>query len=256
MGLTKLIADLDSHLKNEENELEILRNLLLSNKISQSTFDLVEKKIKLKISLATNLKESLEAEDVYWQNSCSDAAQILELLLIEFRHRFLLGEIGEDELTQKNAVISQGLMALTNKEVPKVSENTSELEPAQPLQTTLEQQTLQPLHALHESITKQGIEEATVSSVVDREEKVAEPAEPKSISDDRQTNNKRRRPLNKEPPELDASTGSIMHCMNPWKPECRNTDIELSIYYKGRSTPICHKCWEDISDKNVEWSSL
>lgn len=253
MGLTKLIVDLDSHLRNEEKELEILRNLLLSNKISQSTFDLVEKKIKLKISLATNLKEALEAEEVYWQNRCLDVAQMLELLLIEFRHRFLLGEIGEDELTHKNAVISQGLMALTNKEVPKVSENTSGLKPAQPLQTTLEQQTLR---TLHESITKQGIEEATVSYVVDREEKVAEPAEPKSISDDGQTNNKRRRPLNKEPPELDASTGSIMHCMNPWKPECRNTDIELSIYYKGRSTPICHKCWEDISDKNVEWSSL
>jgi len=250
MGLTKLIVDLDSHLKNEEKELEILQNLLLGNKISQSTFDLVEKKINLKISLATNLKEALEAEEGDWQNSCSDAAQILELLLIELGHRFLLGEIGEDKLTQKNTVISQGLMALTNKEV---SENTSKQEPAQLLQTPLEQQTPQ---TLQESVTKQEIKEATVSSIVDLEEKVAEPAETKNVSNGEQPVNRRRKPLSKEPPELDTSMGSTIHCMNPWKPECRNTDIELSIYYKGRSTPICHKCWEDISDKNVEWSSL
>jgi len=44
------------------------------------------------------------------------------------------------------------------------------------------------------------------------------------------------------------------HCMNPWKPDCRRTDIKLSIYYNGRFLPICRKCWSEISEKNIEWT--
>jgi hypothetical protein len=44
------------------------------------------------------------------------------------------------------------------------------------------------------------------------------------------------------------------HCMNPWKPNCRRTDIKLSIYYNGRFLPICRKCWSEISEKNIEWT--
>ena len=248
MGLTKLIADLDSHLKAGEKELEALRNLLLSNGISQSTFELVEKKINYKTSLITDLREALVAEEDYWQNSFSDATRILELLLVEFEHKHLLGRIGEEELTQKNTVINLGLTTLTNREA---SVNTLIREPAQPLQTTLEQ------HAIQESTTKQETEEKTSIPLVLNEEKDdVEPIQTKRTSNNGNASNKRKRPLTKEPPELDASISSTVHCMNPWKPGCRNTDIELSIYYKGRPTPICRKCWEDISDKNVEWTSL
>jgi|GEM_PF-828234 len=44
------------------------------------------------------------------------------------------------------------------------------------------------------------------------------------------------------------------HCMNPWKPNCRRTDIKLSIYYNGRFLPICRRCWSEISEKNIEWT--
>jgi hypothetical protein len=248
MGLTKLIADLDSHLDAGEKEREALRNLLLSNKISQSTFDLVEKRINYKTSLVTDLKEALVAEEDYWQKSLSDATRILELLLVEFEHKHLLGRIGEEELTHKNTIINLGLKTLTNQET---SENIMIQEPAQPLQTTLEQ------HAIQEITTKQETEETPFTPTVLNEEKEdIKPIQAKRTSNNGHASNKRKRPLTKEPPELDSSVGSIVHCMNPWKPECRSTDIELSIYYKGRSTPICRKCWEDISDKNIEWSSL
>ncbi|MEM2092230.1 MAG: hypothetical protein QXR59_02960 [Candidatus Bathyarchaeia archaeon] len=47
---------------------------------------------------------------------------------------------------------------------------------------------------------------------------------------------------------------SDSHCMNPWKPSCRRTDIKLSIYYNGQFLPICHECWKEISEKNIEWT--
>jgi hypothetical protein len=248
MGLTKLIADLDSHLKAGEKELEALRSLLLSGRISQSTFDLVQKKINQKTSLVMDLKEALVAEEGYWQNSLSDATRILEFLLVEFEHRHLLGEIGEKELTQKNNIINLGLTTLTNKEA---SANTLKQELAQPFQTVLEQR------SAHESVIVQEIEEKTaVSPDLTVENEVAKPVQTKKTHNGGQSANRRRRPLTKDPPELDASVSSTVHCMNPWKPGCRNTDIELSICYKGRPTPICRKCWEDISDKNGEWSSL
>jgi len=43
------------------------------------------------------------------------------------------------------------------------------------------------------------------------------------------------------------------HCKNPWNGECKNADIEVYIYYKGRQIPICSHCWHEIADKDIEW---
>jgi len=42
-------------------------------------------------------------------------------------------------------------------------------------------------------------------------------------------------------------------CKNPWNGKCNSTEIELYIIYKGRRLPICHKCWSEIAEKEVEW---
>jgi len=42
-------------------------------------------------------------------------------------------------------------------------------------------------------------------------------------------------------------------CRNPWNGECRNTDIEVTIYYKNRLLPICRECWRDIAEKDLTW---
>jgi len=41
--------------------------------------------------------------------------------------------------------------------------------------------------------------------------------------------------------------------MNPWNKKCSNTDIVLYIMFNGKRLPICHKCWEEISSKDIEW---
>jgi hypothetical protein len=42
-------------------------------------------------------------------------------------------------------------------------------------------------------------------------------------------------------------------CMNPWDGECERTDIALYIMHRGRRLPICRRCWNGISAKNIEW---
>ncbi len=42
-------------------------------------------------------------------------------------------------------------------------------------------------------------------------------------------------------------------CRNPWNGECRNTDIEVIIYYKKSFLPICRSCWNDIAEKDFAW---
>ena len=52
---------------------------------------------------------------------------------------------------------------------------------------------------------------------------------------------------------MTSSTNPIEICKNPWKQKCKNTDIEVYIYYKNSNLPVCRKCWSKISEKDIEW---
>jgi len=43
------------------------------------------------------------------------------------------------------------------------------------------------------------------------------------------------------------------HCRNPWNKECKNTNIEVYIFYRGKKRPICRRCWSKIAKKDLEW---
>jgi hypothetical protein len=43
------------------------------------------------------------------------------------------------------------------------------------------------------------------------------------------------------------------HCLNPWNPDCKNTDIALDIEVNEKRRPICRSCWEAIAGSNREW---
>ena len=49
---------------------------------------------------------------------------------------------------------------------------------------------------------------------------------------------------------LSQSSGN---CKNPWKEQCKNSDIEVYIYYKNKRVPICRKCWTRIAEDDIEW---
>ena len=43
-------------------------------------------------------------------------------------------------------------------------------------------------------------------------------------------------------------------CKNPWKTECKNTDIEVYIIGKDeKRLPICKECWTEIAKSDHEW---
>jgi len=45
----------------------------------------------------------------------------------------------------------------------------------------------------------------------------------------------------------------VENCKNPWNGECKNTDIEVYIYYKDKRLPICRDCWSTIAEDDIEW---
>jgi len=180
----------------------------------------MEKKLDHFTSVVSDLKEVLEREEFLWQSGLSEQKRILECLLMELELKRLLGEIREEEWKRKSMIINLGLNSLDDN---NTLINKAKFEPAPPIQTTPREQV--------------------------REEVMA-------VTPVTQRNDMPMRRVTKPANRLKSSPGSRVRCMNPWKPKCKDTDIELSIYYHGQMTPICHRCWEDLSKKNIEWSSL
>jgi len=217
------MATLKSICSSLERERNSLKHALLSGKISHKTFDMLEKRISKIASLAVELEESLREEESFWERTLIDGIRILESLLVEFEHKRLLGRIGEYECQRSTEIINEGLKSLFEQmrrnEEPEMS-------------------------------TKKSPEdsEKTPSQRNFEEKKERHPL--------RQSKNSTRKNRVDSRAGIEGQGVSAVHCMNPWRPECKNTDIEVSIYYNGRMVPICRECWKEIANKDVEWSSL
>ena len=212
MRTTKVIDDLLDSLRKERESLE---HILLSGKISHDTYNLLNEKIEKAMSAASDLKKALEDEREFWKKTLHDGARLFETILVEFRHRLLLGEMEEDEYKRSAEILSDGISSI-KKQIEWDGE---------------ERETV--------IMTSQEIKERYTNRLADVR-----------VSGEAQN----------EAARTTSTTGGSgegeIHCMNPWKPECRNTDIEVSIYYNGRMIPICRKCWSEIANKDIEWSSI
>jgi len=244
LSSSRIINDLEAELKSTQKREEALASLLQSGKISQETFDFLEKRNTNLTSALAALKEILERESSFSSNR-SEEIRILESLLIDFKISQLLGEIGEEDWRQKSEIINLGLDSLKGKATLTVE---ADLKPAPPIQLPEEERITEKTNGLSDA------ESSPMLSAKPSEAKKKPPI--KKTVRNRQLKDKRKKHAVKEPPALRASSPSEVHCMNPWKQGCRNTFIELSIYYEGRLTPICRECWEEISKKNIEWSGL
>jgi len=220
-------------------------SLLLNGKVSRGTFDLMEKRLSHITSVVAGLKNILDEEENFWKSKFPEETRILESLLMDFEVRHLLGEIGEEEWAQKSKIIHLGLNSLRNGEALT---SKSEPEPARPTQTTLEEQVSEKIATLAEPRGERKPPEEPVRRRKDVKEE--------GTFVNKHSHNRREDWRAKEPPELGSYLMSTGHCMNPWNTRCKNTDIGLSIYYNGRMVPICRRCWEDISKKNIEWTGL
>jgi len=218
-------SSLEDLLKSLEREREALKHLLLSGKISHGTFDALEKRVDRMISVVSELEEAFKEEESFWRKNLLNGIKIFENILVELEHKRLLGEIGEEEYQHNSEVISDGLKSIRNQ--MKQNERPKEIIITPPQQSK-------------------------ENSAYRKTENEMGKSNPRRSEDSMRKNRK-----SGETAFNDESQGvSEVHCMNPWNPECRNTDIEVSIYYEGRMVPICRQCWEEIANKDVEWSGL
>ena len=247
MSYLKIVSELDSYLESSGKRKEALKNLLINGRISQSTFETMDEKLNHLTLVVSDLKNTLEVEETYWKTSLPASIRILESLLVELELKHTLGEVNEKEWENKSRIIISGLDSLKSK---TTQSSKAELNSLPPVQAILVEHAVVKTEPSFEPEIKEDISRSPSKS---RKEPRHAIEEDTAITHPIVRQKKR---ITKELPELEGTGISKAHCMNPWKPECRDTDIELSIYYNDCVTPICRKCWEDISKRNVEWSSL
>jgi len=221
MDSSKAISNLKDILNSLERERESLKHVLLSGKISRETFDSLDKRISKTASLTLQLEKALREEESFWKEALLKGIRIFETLLVELEHKRILDEVEEEEYLHNSEILSIGLSSIRTQ----MEQNEATRVPPQPSKPSLihEKNETKP-----EQIRMRRFENP--SGKTGRVKEIAFEGEGQDISE--------------------------IHCMNPWNPECRNTDIEVSIYYDGRMVPICRRCWEEIANKDVEWSSL
>jgi hypothetical protein len=222
MSFKKIIDDLDSYFKSMKQKQLALQRLFDKGIISQNTFDLTDKKINLLVSKCSQFKEVLINEDSSWKTNLLEERRILENLLFGIEYKHLLGEINEEEWNRESKIFDIALDLTKN--------NLSLLSSRNNNKSTLFTKT------------------ASQKNIEKLKDKLTKEDEPNSTKE-----TKKLKRIIKKPLGINNSTVSKGQCMNPWNTECRNKDINLSIYYKGKMTPICRECWEDISKGNIEW---
>ena len=222
MSFKKIISDLDSYFMSMKKKKLALHRLFDNDTISQDTFDLIDKKISRLVSIGSELKEVLINEDSLWKTDLLEERRILENLLFGIEYKHLLGEIDEEEWYRKSKILDLALDLTKNNSSLISSRNNNK--PALFTKTASQKNK----EKFEDELTKEDEPNSTIET-------------------------KKLKRMRKEPQRISNSTVSKVHCMNPWNPECRNRDINLSIYYEGKMTPICRECWEDISKGNIEW---
>jgi len=45
----------------------------------------------------------------------------------------------------------------------------------------------------------------------------------------------------------------VEQCCNLLKPTCKNTDVVVYILLGSEKIPLCHKCWCELAELDVEW---
>lgn len=219
MVLPKTVEYLDSDLASLKKRRDKLSALFNDGKISSDTATLLSKKFDEVETAINRLKQSLADESEFWRQIRLEGIKILESYLIDFRLLNLIGEIDEERWRDLSEVISRGLNALKNEGLTGSSEKNAD-------QILNQNSLVYPSNASVNAAKNRGRSKSS-----------------------RFSNN------NDDPLSQSKMESSTLHCMNPWKPDCKRTDIELSIYYNGRFVPICHECWKEISEKDMEWSN-
>jgi len=234
-----------------------LDTLLASGKISNITYDQLNKEFARVVEKMDALKEALDQEEDIWRSRVDEQIKILETVLANLEFRRLSGECDVEEWGRMRAILTSGLNSMKNMNASGIRP-PSRPAPPSPLKPIMdnEKSLLEDLHEPsfieeeRNTVRIKTLSEIT-SSLRETQENIFE-----NERDGHSRTKRVKRKLTKSRASLKSDSAFKVHCRNPWKSECKNTDIELSIYYNGEFLPICHRCWQEISEKNLEWSSF
>jgi len=287
-SLERIKRELDSAKRGKQ----ALDQLLNAGKISPLTYHSFNGELEEAVKEIEGRQGALVKEMASRVSELEKQLESLELFFADLELRYIGGEVSGEFYHQGGSILALGLDA-TKREMAYVKDPFSAPTPPPPtpkenLQEPKTEETpqqvqkiVEPLGSIHskgegeeliESPLEEVVEEPEITFPVDVEAIVKEvsiEAEEESMP-----NKKAKRKMVKAKPAArkastkkvrkfspeksagrgNASTGGLgRRCKNPWNGQCRNTDIELSIYYRGEFLPICHQCWREIANKDLTW---
>ncbi|MEM2935726.1 MAG: CdvA-like protein [Candidatus Bathyarchaeia archaeon] len=285
-SLDRINWELDSVKKGKQ----ALDQLLSTGKISPTTYYSFNGELEDAVKEIEGRQRALMEDMAFRVGELEKQLESLELFFADLELRYIGGELSSELYHQWGGILALGLDA-TKKEMayikdpslwstpppPTLKENVLEPraeEAPQQIQEIVEivapvysenedtELIVNPLEGVGEEpeITFPINVEAPVKEVnIEFEEENMPNQKVKRVKAKPVTRKALTKKVRKFSPEKSAgkgnpSTGGFgMRCRNPWNGNCRNTDIELSIYYKGEFLPICHQCWKEIANKDLTW---
>ena len=198
------------------------------------------------------LKKVLTQEQDLWRSWLNEQIKVLEMVLAGLQLRYLSGESNDEEWEHTRLILTSGLDSIRDMEKSDINP-PSRPSPPSMLKPILEKEETQMKNTTKSShIKANAVKIGAVDSLKGKQEKKSKT---RNLSRSR-TQKRGRKAPRKTRRDLRRDHLSERRCRNPWNGKCRNTDIELSIYYNGEFLPICHTCWHEISEKNLEWSGF
>ncbi len=287
-SLERINRELDSAKKGKQS----LDQLLNTGKISPLTYHSFNGELEDDINEIEGRQRALTEEMASRVSELEKQLEFLELFFADLEIRYISGELSSELYHQRGSILALGLDA-TKRELAYVKEPFSEPTPPPPTPKenigepkTEEkpqqiQKTVEPMEPVYSEAEDEELignpmeevgEEPEITLPIDMKIPVKEvsiKAEEENMSNQKEkremvkskpskrkalTKKERKFSSKKSAGRRNASTrGWEKQCKNPWNGECRNTDIELSIYYKGEFLPICHQCWKEIANKDLTW---
>ena len=177
--------------------------------------------------------------------------KVLERVLADLKFHYLSGKYNAEECESMQAILTSGIDSIKDVEGSSIH-LASRPSPLELLELTLLKEASHVEDSFESSLVKKSEVKNGSADHLDEMSTVVKRTNSSGSKSERMNSRRsiKSRKKAKQESMLDA------HCRNPWNGDCRNMDIELSIYYDGEFLPICHKCWQEISNRNLEWSGF
>ena len=107
-----LTGNIEEEVRIIEKKKDVLQALLSDGRISQTTYDLLDKNASRLVSAYMSLKQNIDGEKSFWALSNSEEVRTLEQILMDFKVQHVLGDMNDEEWKKKSEVIISGLNAM------------------------------------------------------------------------------------------------------------------------------------------------